>query len=180
MNHKEENKVIARLTEIIALESGYSPEKAEQIKTAAAMHDIGKQKIPKNILLKPGELDAREFEIMKTHTKLGLEMLATIQGNLGDMAKIICLYHHEWHKPSEGGYWGVSTYYLPDYVSFVSISDVYTACCSERCYKSAWKPKDALDHIENQAGTQFCPELVKLFSSLIRHDNRVPAFLAVA
>jgi putative two-component system response regulator len=180
MNYIEENKAVGRLTEIIALEHGYSPAKARQIKTAAALHDIGKQKIPKSILLKPSELNAQEMEIMKNHTRLGVEMLASFQNDLSDIAKMVCLFHHEWHNPSVGGYWGVSSYYLPDYVSFVSIADVYVSCCSERCYKPAWKPQDALNHIEKQAGTQFRPELVKMFTSLIRNDSRVPAFLAVA
>ena len=175
MNHYEENKAVGRLSEILALECGYEPAKARQIRNAAVLHDVGKQKIPKSILQKPDKLNTEEFEIIKTHTKLGVELLSSIKGELGDYARIICLFHHEWYKPSEGGYWGVSAYYLPDYVSFVSISDVFISLINERAYKPAWPPEDALGYIQKQAGTQFCPELVSNFISLIREDSRVPA-----
>ena len=140
MENFNENRAVGRLSEILALERGYDHAKARQIRNAAVLHDIGKQKLPKSILNKPGKLDADEFEIIKTHTKLGVETLSSIQGDLGDMAKIICLFHHEWHQPSLGGYWYVSTHYLPDYVSFVSISDVYVSLISKRPYKDAWNP----------------------------------------
>jgi putative two-component system response regulator len=67
--------------------------------------------------------------------------------------------------------------YLPFYLPFVAIADVFTALVSERVYKQAWPPKDAMDYLEQQAGTQFNPELVKVFLWLARNDNRVPAVL---
>ena len=178
MDTFNENKAVGRLTELLALTRGYAPEKAKQIRTAAVLHDIGKQKIDKKILNKPGKLTEQEFEIVKMHTKLGVEILASVHGDLGDMAKVICHFHHEWFQPSLGGYWNVSTYYLPDYVSYVAISDVYISLISERPYKSRWERQDALDYIENQAGKQFCPELVKSFTSLICGDDRVPAIFS--
>jgi putative two-component system response regulator len=157
----------------MALERGYVPPKAKQIGNAAALHDIGKQRISAAILDKPGKLDAQEFEIMKNHTKLGVEMLASMRGELGEMAALICLFHHEFY--SGGGYWNVPAYYLPEYVSIVAIADVFTACCSKRSYKDAWPPQDALAFIQQQAGTQFCPELVDIFIPLVRNDNRISA-----
>jgi putative nucleotidyltransferase with HDIG domain len=170
-----ENKAVARLSELLALEMGVSPAKARQIKSAAALHDIGKQRIPPYVLNKPGKLDAHEFEIIKNHTKLGVEMLSSIQGALGEMATMTALYHHEWHNPSFGGYWGVPTGYLPDYVSIVSICDVAVALVSKRSYKEPWPPVEVLAYIQNQAGTQFSEELVGVFIPLILNDSRVPA-----
>jgi len=178
MESFNENRAVGCLSELIALECGYDHSKARQIRNAAVLHDIGKQQIDKSILDKPGKLNSQEFEIIKTHTKLGVELMASFRGELSDVAKIIALFHHEWHNPALGGYWNVSSYYLPDYVSFVSISDVYMSLISKRPYKDAWRRQDALDYIENQSGTQFCPELVKLFTSLIGHDSRVPEFLS--
>jgi putative two-component system response regulator len=146
---------------------------ARQIRTAAALHDIGKLKIPSGILDKPGKLDAREFEIMKTHTKLGAEMLAPLCGELGVMARTVCEFHHE--KQDASGYWGVPAADLPDYVGIVSIADVYVACRSVRAYKAAWTEAATLDYIRAQAGTQFSPELTELFVSLVLSDSRVPA-----
>ena len=145
------------------------------LRIAAALHDIGKLHIPKNIRDKPGELEAREYEVMKTHTKLGAAILSSIQGEIGVMARTVCLHHHEWHDPAFGGYWGIPAHTLPGYVPIVSITDVLTALVSERSYKAAWKLEDALAFINKQAGTQFSAELVDFFVPLIQSDNRVPA-----
>ncbi len=175
MSLPHENKIVAGLTEIIALERGYSPAKARLIRNAAALHDVGKIKIPNSILTKPGSLTAREFEIIKTHTTKGVELLSSVKGELGEAAKLISLFHHEWHDPSAGGYWGVPLSLLPDYISFAAIADVFVACCSERVYKAEWPTETVLEYLESQADTQFCPKLVKEFISLIRNDSRVSA-----
>ena len=168
-----EERAVGRLSEIVALGCGVNSGKARQIRIAAALHDVGKLKIPESILLKPGELDAQEFEIIKTHTVLGVETLASVQGELGVMARACCEWHHEWHNG--GGYWGRRMGDLPFYLPFVAISDVFTALISERPYKQAWPPHKAVDYIQKQAGTQFSPELVTTFLSLIRSDERVAA-----
>ena len=172
----EENKTVARLAEITALNQGYSPAKSKQIRIAAALHDIGKQKISGEILNKPGKLNKREFEIIKTHTIIGEKMLESIQGDIGDMARHICCYHHEWRNGK--GYWGVPSDYLPRYVEIVAVCDVFTALLYKRIYKPAWPPEEALQYIQNQAGTQFCPELARDFITLVRTDSRVSAIFA--
>ena len=173
MNNFSEEKAVARLAEIIALEYGASAAEARQIRTAAALHDIGKQKIPSAILDKPGKLTAEEFEIIKTHTVLGAEMLEHFQGELGDMARTVALYHHERYDGE--GYWGKRTEELPLFVSATAISDVFTALLCERPYKQAWPPRDVIDYIEEQAGSQFDPALAALFLSLVQNDSRIRA-----
>jgi len=173
MKNFSEDAAVARLAEIVALECGVHPATARQIRTAAALHDIGKQKIPGNLLNKSGKLTGREFEIVKSHTRLGAGMLASIQGNLGEMARTIALYHHERYDGK--GYWGIRTCELPCYVPVVAISVVFVALISKRPYKSAWPPEEALDYIQNQAGLQFNPVLVGTFISLVRSDNSISA-----
>jgi putative nucleotidyltransferase with HDIG domain len=85
MNDFNENIAVGRLSELLALERGYTPEKARQIKNAAVLHDIGKLKIPESILNKPGKLNDKEYEIIKKHTKYGAEMVSSIKGELGKM-----------------------------------------------------------------------------------------------
>jgi putative two-component system response regulator len=130
-------------------------------------------KIPVEILDKPGKLTAQEFEVIKTHTKLGATILSSIQGNLGEKARQIALYHHEHY--SGGGYWSKYADELPVYIPMVSIADGFVALLSDRVCKHAWPPNEAIDCIIGQAGTQFNPMLVKTFVSLIRNDNRVSA-----
>jgi len=178
MKHLNENKTVGQLSEIIALSRGYSPEKARMIRNAATLHDIGKQKISHSILTKKDRLSEHEREVIKTHTWMGAEMMASIQGELGEMTRLCCLLHHEWHNG--GGYWKIPACFLPEYISFVAIADVFTALVVERPYKSAWPPEEALAFIQSRADTQFCPVLVEDFIRLIRTDSRVAAiFLEV-
>lgn len=173
MNYFNEDKAAAQLAEIVALECGIYPAVAKQIRAAAALHDIGKQKIPERILNKTCKLTAWEFDIVKTHTRKGADMLTSIQGSLGEMARLTALYHHEFWDGN--GYWNKRTDELPAFVSIIAIADVFTALVCERPYKHAWPPKEALDYIQNQAGTQFSPMLVSVFIPLARNDSRVAA-----
>jgi len=166
-----ENRAVARLSELFALYLGIKPNKARQIRNAASLHDIGKQHIEKSILNKKGRLAPEEFEIIKTHTEIGAQMLSSIKGELGIMARSACLYHHEWYNG--GGYMGIPTSKLPYYIPIISISDVFVACCSNRCYKDAWPPEQVLEYLQNQAGTQFSYDIVKKFISLVRESDDV-------
>ncbi len=173
MIYSNEEKAVANLSEALALELGISPKAARLIRNASVFHDIGKDKLPHKILNKPGPLDEQEFEIVKTHTVIGAEMLRSLQGDLGEMARLIARYHHEYYDG--GGYWGVHMGNLPGYVAIVSIADVYIALTSERVYKHAWPQGDALEYIKSKAGTQFKLSLVDAFVSLITQDCGIPA-----
>jgi putative two-component system response regulator len=174
-----ESEAVAQLSEILSLERGYDRNSAARIRNAASLHDVGKSTIPRNILYKPGKLNAREFAVMKTHTLNGVRLLSELHGEaVDDFTAKVCLFHHEWYDPALGGYWGVPVDSLPDYVAIVSICDVLVALLSNRVYKHAWPPNEAVRHITNQSGTQFSPGLVNDFISLVRNDNRVPVVFA--
>ncbi len=175
MNHLNEDTLGALLAEALALERGYSSVAARKIRIAASLHDIGKMKLPEAILNKPGKLTVTEFEVIKTHTTRGAEMLASIQGGIGDMLRRVCRYHHEFFNG--GGYWGKLTAELPPYIPIISISDVYMALVSKRPYKEAWTKASALEYIQNQSGTQFDCDLVRGFLLLMKDGSRLPAQL---
>ena len=175
MDAISENKAVGMLSELLALKCGYSPEKARQIKIAAVLHDCGKKYIPKHIRDKPDKLTAYEFNTMKNHTKIGFDMLASLQGELGEMARMVSIYHHEHWRGQ--GYWGVPSCTLPRYVGIVSICDVFISLLNKRVYKAPWSPEEALEYIRDRAGTQFCPDLTDAFTSLVRHDTRVAAII---
>ena len=164
---------MAQLAALIAKAYGVRPAVARQIRAAAALHDIGKQKLPAEILNKPAKLEPYEFEIIKTHTVLGANMLVDMQGEEGEMARNCCLYHHEHFDGC--GYWGRRTDDLPFYIPIISICDVALALLSKRPYKEPWSPEETLTHIKSIAGKQFSPELVEIFTWTIQNDNRVPA-----
>ena len=167
-----EDKAVGRLAEIIALTCSIDPAKARQIRIAATLHDVGKQKI-KDIVNKPEKLTAAEFEQVKTHTILGAAMLETMQGELGIMARNIARWHHENWDGS--GYWGKFLCDLPFYVEVVAIADTFTALVSERPYKISWPPEEALAYIQSQADIRFSPVMVDLFIPLVQNDSRVAA-----
>ena len=169
-----ENAAVGILSEILALECGYNPQKARQIRIAAALHDCGKKYIPDYIKNKPGKLTPQEFEVMKTHTKLGYDLLCCLCGDLGEMARNIAFYHHEFWQ-GQGGYWGVPSSSLPRYVGIVSICDVAVALLYRRVYKPSWPPEEILAYIKSMAGIQFCPDITDKFISLVRHDARISA-----
>jgi len=121
--------------------------------TASALHDIGKMSIPDHILNKPGKLTFGEFEIMKTHTTLGSEMVENVEDEYNDekivfYAKNICLCHHE--KYDGKGYpKGLKGDDIPIYAQVISIADCYDALVSVRCYKDAYSHEKAIEMIKN-------------------------------
>ena len=166
------------LSEIMAQKCSLHPDVARRLRTAAALHDIGKSKIPGEILNKPDALYNEEWEIMKTHTVLGAEILTDIKGELGEMACLIAQYHHE--KWDGSGYWKKYADDLPLYIPIVTIVDMFVALLSERAYKAKWSYENAVEYIQKQAGTYFNPSLVDIFINLVEHDKNVFPLLQVS
>jgi len=166
-----ESAAVAHIAELFALSLDIPPERADKIKIAASLHDIGKCGIPSGILSKPGKLTPSEFSIVKAHTKIGAQMLSDMSGELGVISRTVCEFHHEHHNG--GGYWGIPTTELPDYIPIVSIADVFVACCAKRPYKDSWPPEQVLEYLRSLAGTQFSADIVASFENLIRHNQSV-------
>jgi len=172
----DENAAVAQLSELFALSLGISPERARLINLAAALHDVGKESIPGHILNKPGKLTPTEYMLMKSHTKLGAQKLIGMPGELGEMARTACEFHHEWHNGE--GYWQIPTSELPDFIPIIAIADVFVACCAKRSYKDPWPPEQVLDYLKSRAGTQFSSDIVDAFIHLIRNNEDAPAIFA--
>jgi len=138
------------------------------------MHDIGKIGIPDNILLKPGKLDPEEWEVMKTHTTIGHEILSDSQSKYMHIGAIIALHHHERYDgkgyPSQ-----LKGEEIPLIARVVSVADIYDALVSERPYKKAWSNEDACRYIEQSAGTQLDPRCVQAFFDRIEAIQQIQA-----
>lgn len=135
---------------------------AQLIELAAPMHDTGKIGISDSILKAPRRLTDDEMEIMKTHSQIGHSILSKSDTPLFAMAAEIALYHHE--KWDGSGYPnGLSGTDIPEAARIVAIADVFDALTMQRPYKDAWPIDKAFAYIEQQAGSHFDPELVKLF-----------------
>ena len=122
------------------------------IVTASSLHDIGKITIPDHIINKPGRLTNDEFEIIKTHSKVGADMLASIEEYKNEplvaAAHDICLYHHERYD-GKGYPTGLAGEDIPISAQVVAVADVYDALTSVRCYKDAYSHEKAVDMIKN-------------------------------
>lgn len=134
------------------------------ISNAASLHDIGKIAIPEEILNKPGKLTAEEFEIMKTHSAQGAEMLDKMKdlvdhNPMFNYARRICRWHHE-RWDGRGYPDGLSGDSIPICAQVVSIADVYDALTSERVYKPPFTHEQALKMIFSGECGQFNPELL--------------------
>lgn len=134
------------------------------ISNAAALHDIGKIAIPEEILNKPGKLTKEEFDIMKTHSAQGAEMLDKMKNlvehnTMFNYARHICRWHHE-RFDGRGYPDGLMGDQIPICAQVVSLADVYDALTSVRVYKPAYSHSQALAMIMNGECGQFNPELL--------------------
>jgi len=133
---------------------------------AAPMHDIGKIGIPDNILLKPGKLDDKEWDIMRKHPEFGANIIGDHNSELMQMAKEIAITHHE--KWNGFGYpYKLKGEEIPLSGRIVAIADVFDALTTERPYKKAWTVEDAVNLINEESGKHFDPELVTLFHKVL-------------
>ncbi|EJL6393575.1 response regulator [Vibrio navarrensis] len=153
---------MSHYSKILAMAAGIDEERADELRMAATMHDIGKIAIPDNILLKPGKLDEREFSHMKKHAEIGSSILAEPRSALVALARSIAITHHE--KWDGSGYPnGLAGEAIPLEGRIAAITDVFDALTSERPYKKAWPIEEAIEFVQAQSGKHFDPQLVRLF-----------------
>lgn len=165
---------MSRYSALIYEKLGHGPEECEAMRLGAMLHDVGKIGIPDRVLKKPGKLDAEEWEIMKTHTTLGYEMLIESESPFLQKGAIIALSHHE--KWDGTGYpRGLRGKAIPLEGRIVAIADVFDALCSRRVYKSSWPLEEVLGNIRECSGTHFDPELVEIFLANIHEVLRIQA-----
>ncbi|HEX5910740.1 MAG TPA: HD domain-containing phosphohydrolase, partial [Thermoleophilaceae bacterium] len=156
---------IGRFCERLGSASGMGPSEAELLRHASVLHDVGKVGIPDGILNKPGKLDAREWEIMKTHTTIGGDILEGAESELMDLARSIALTHHE-NWDGSGYPAGLRGEEIPLAGRICAICDVFDALLSPRPYKEPWALEDVLTELASLRGTKFDPELLDAFLAI--------------
>ncbi|MCP4753957.1 MAG: HD domain-containing protein [Proteobacteria bacterium] len=142
----------------------------DDIYHSAILHDIGKVGIPDSILLKPGKLDDKEFDIMRTHSSIGGDALSTVADQVQvrtflTLGKEIAFHHHE--KWDGSGYPSrLAGDDIPLSARIISLADVYDALTSSRPYKDAFSHEKALQIITEGRGSHFDPNIVDIFLDL--------------
>ncbi|NEW06596.1 DUF3369 domain-containing protein [Paenibacillus sp. SYP-B3998] len=155
-------KRVAEYSRLLAIKYGLSEQEAEVIRLASPMHDVGKVGIPDAILNKPAALTKEEFDIMKTHSNLGYEMLKHSNKQVLNAAAIIAQQHHE--KYDGMGYpQGLKGEEIHIYGRITALADVFDALCSDRVYKKAWELERVLELLRSERGHHFDPVIVDLF-----------------
>ncbi len=153
---------IGKYCTLLAGKLGQSDEFIDTIHYSAPMHDIGKIGIPDKILLKPGKLTREEFEIIKTHTRIGAKLLSESHSKILQMAYDIALNHHE--KFNGKGYpRGLKGEDIPLVGRIVAIADTFDALTSKRPYKDPYPPEITYDILKKERGEHFDPQVLDLF-----------------
>ncbi len=159
---------MSHICNLLAKASGWEEAQCDLILNASPMHDIGKIGIPDHILLKPGRLEPEEWQIMKTHSVIGANLLEGDNSDLMVMAREIALSHHE--KWDGSGYpHELSGEDIPLAGRIAALADVFDALTSERPYKKAWTVNEALESIRENSGKHFDPKLVEVFMDELPH-----------
>lgn len=153
---------MAAYSRVLAKALGWAEEDCAKLEMAAPMHDTGKIGIPDSILRKPGKLDAEEWRIMKTHTRIGHEILSRSEASVFQMAAEIALYHHE--KWDGRGYpYGLAGVDIPISARIVALADVFDALSMKRPYKDPWPLEKVMATLKEGQGQHFDPTLLELF-----------------
>lgn len=160
---------VAEYSRMLAKAMGKSEEEQEQIYRAGLLHDVGKIRIPEDIINKTGALTDEEYEIIKIHPITGYNILKKIAGNTGSIA-IGAKYHHE--KYDGSGYPnGLSGENIPEIARIIGVADAYDAMASNRSYRKALDQSIVRAEIEKGKGTQFDPYMADLWLQLMDKDT---------
>ncbi|MFC5703796.1 HD domain-containing phosphohydrolase [Cohnella faecalis] len=155
-------KRVADYSYVLALGLGLSEYEAELLRTASPMHDIGKVAIPDAVLLKPGKLTDEEYDIIKSHTKIGHQLLKGSRRELLRTASIVAEQHHE--KWNGTGYPnGLKGEDIHIYGRITAVADVFDALSAERVYKAAWPIEKIEALFLEERGRHFDPAVVDVF-----------------
>ena len=152
---------MAQICHLLAQESGLPEDETAVLMHAAPMHDIGKIATPDAVLLKPGRLTEEEWEIMKQHPTVGLQIL---DGSSRPILKAAAVIAHQHHEKYDGtGYpQGLRGQDIHPYARIVAVADVFDALSHKRCYKDAWPPEKVTEHMREVAGHHLDPYYVEL------------------
>lgn len=156
---------VATISMILAKQQGMSRQEIYEIGICGLLHDVGKTKVPLEILNKPGRLDDEEFSIMKQHSVFGYRMIK----DKPDFNNNICmgvLQHHE--KINGAGYpMGVEEKQISPYARIISVADIYDALITERPYKQAFSKRDAVEMIMSMTGELDIKAMKSFLESMI-------------
>ncbi len=161
---------VSVLSMALAEQLGYAPREVRTVGVAGLLHDLGKVRVPKEILTKPGALSEDEVAAMRRHPAEGARIILERERDL-DLSAVVAYEHHI--RIDGGGYPDLTYARGAHYASqLVHVCDVYDALCTTRPYREAWEPERAMSYLEERVGLEFQAELVQAFGIMTRHATR--------
>ena len=160
--HSEE---VSRYVAAVADELGLDPKRREELVFGSLLHDVGKIGISERILLKPGALTREERSVIELHPRIGYRLVEQVPA-LRRIATGV-LHHHE-RFDGDGYPSGLRGEDIPLEARIIGVADAFAAMTADRPYKARMTPDEACQELERCAGTQFDPEIVKLFVAEVR------------
>ena len=161
---EEHTNRVSILCEKVGKAMNLSDELVDELMLIGRLHDIGKISIPDYILLKPSSLTASEFEIMKTHSEKGYR-LALLLPELSHISRAILTHHERWD--GTGYPLELKGEEIPLIARIVAVVDSFDAMSNDRVYSKALSIEDSIEELKRCAGTQFDPNIVKVFCEII-------------
>ncbi len=158
---------VALCSEEIARRMGFTENEVNNIKYVALLHDIGKIGISDSILSKPGGLTEEEYDVVKSHTIVGADILKDI--NMLDYASDGARFHHE-RFDGTGYPSGICGEDIPCIARIISVADAYDAMNSERSYRKKRSHKEIVEEFRNESGHQFDPDIAKIMLQMIKEN----------
>jgi len=137
---------------------------------AALLHDVGKIKIPAEIINKPGKLTDEEFDLMKTHTIEGEKLLSQVGGILGNVGRIVRSCHEDWDGTGYPD--ALRGEEIPRVARIVRCCDAYSAMTTDRSYRKALPATEAVAELERCSGTDFDPAVVDALVAALAQTSR--------
>ncbi len=162
------SKRVADYARRIAARMGKSKEEQEEIYRAGLLHDVGKIRIPAEIINKPGRLTDEEYNIIKIHPVTGYHILQGISED--SVIAIAAKYHHERYD-GKGYPNGLSGENIPEVARILGVADSYDAMASNRSYRNALPQDVVRNEIEKGRGTQFDPQIADVMLEMISEDT---------
>ena len=161
---KEHTACVADLTLNLAARLGLDQSALVHIRRGAILHDVGKLAIPDQILFKPGPLVREEWEIMRRHPDIAVELLSPVI-YLEPALEIPHWHHEKWDGTGYPD--GLGGENIPLAARLFALADVYDALLSKRPYRSAWSKADVVRYMESEAGKHFDPKILPEFLDLV-------------
>jgi putative nucleotidyltransferase with HDIG domain len=169
----EHSRGVVQLALEVGERLGLDAGERRNLEFAAMLHDVGKVAIPKDIINKPGELDASEWQVMRTHTIEGERMLDQVGGFMSEVGRIVRSHHERWDG---GGYPdGLADEAIPLEARIVACCDAWNAMTTTRSYREAMPDEKAARELRAHAGSQFDPTVVAMVLQIAGVPDAPPA-----